>query len=795
MEMVPGDVAARGHQASWRSRRSASAPATECDAQVLVWQDMIGLRTGRMPRFVKQYADLHGVLLEAAQELRRRRGRRHVPGTRAHVLTDAWSAAAGATHRRVMPPNEIAATVTPAEERGSDAPMNHRLPQPSTEWHQPDRRWTITARQRTDEYEGEARHHAMPATPIKLPLVRDCIGLHSLQSRWTRRPLTTRGQRHAGCSLSHVIDAQRDTASTHFRISFTSRLDVAKIIRTGRSYQAHENVHRHERSAPRPGGIRACSKEGSAGKKAAARRLRQKAPARRRVAKKAAPTRRPSPRRYAAEAGRRSPPAKKTVAKKTARSEETASQEGSRRARRRSRRRPRREEDRRKKTTAAKKSVQPRGASREEDRREEGTGSKSQRQGGDCVPEGHGRQEDRGQEDRQPRGDVPRTCEAPADRGPRLSCDARDGQSSRSSSFQSGSLSHASLRSSTFPARGRPPPGRVGAEPVGVPAAVRALDRLVGQAEPVLRRQPCASSLRRVASAPVAKLHSTRDSDRCLATISPRRAVPDAHRAPRVRRPARPGAVHRAARCKDAETIERMRVAGRLAAQALAEVGAARRARASPPTSSTGSATSSSSTTAPTPRRSATAASRSRCAPASTRSSATASPTAAWSRTATSSTSTSPPTSAASTATPTRPSSPVTSTRRRRLLVERTEEALRRAIKAVRPGRRVNVIGRVIESYAKRFGYGVVREFTGHGIGTSFHSGLMIPHYDDPHYDDVIEAGMTFTIEPMLCLGTADWDMWDDGWTVTTKDKRAQRPVRAHPARHRRRRGDPHSSA
>ena len=107
-----------------------------------------------------------------------------------------------------------------------------------------------------------------------------------------------------------------------------------------------------------------------------------------------------------------------------------------------------------------------------------------------------------------------------------------------------------------------------------------------------------------------------------------------------------------------------------------------------------------------------------------------------------------------------------------RLLVERTREALNRAIKAVKPGRRVNVLGRVIESYAARFGYGVVREFTGHGIGTSFHSGLVIPHYDDPHYDDLIEPGMTFTIEPMLCLGTATWDMWDDEWTVTTKDKR-----------------------
>jgi methionyl aminopeptidase len=104
-------------------------------------------------------------------------------------------------------------------------------------------------------------------------------------------------------------------------------------------------------------------------------------------------------------------------------------------------------------------------------------------------------------------------------------------------------------------------------------------------------------------------------------------------------------------------------------------------------------------------------------------------------------------------------------------LVDRTREALRRAINAVKPGRRINVIGRVIESYARRFDYGVVREFTGHGIGTAFHSGLVIPHFDDPHYDDLIETGMTFTIEPMLNLGTHEWEMWDDGWTVVTKDR------------------------
>jgi len=108
-----------------------------------------------------------------------------------------------------------------------------------------------------------------------------------------------------------------------------------------------------------------------------------------------------------------------------------------------------------------------------------------------------------------------------------------------------------------------------------------------------------------------------------------------------------------------------------------------------------------------------------------------------------------------------------------RLLVERTREALMRGIRASVPGREINVIGRVIESYAKRFGYGVVRDFTGHGIGTAFHSGLVVPHYDAaPQYNTVIEPGMTFTIEPMLNLGTVEWDMWDDDWTIVTKDRK-----------------------
>ena len=95
-----------------------------------------------------------------------------------------------------------------------------------------------------------------------------------------------------------------------------------------------------------------------------------------------------------------------------------------------------------------------------------------------------------------------------------------------------------------------------------------------------------------------------------------------------------------------------------------------------------------------------------------------------------------------------------------------------RAIKAVKPGRALNVIGRVIESYANRFGYGVVRDFTGHGIGPTFHSGLVVLHYDQPNVETVIEPGMTFTIEPMINLGGIDYEIWDDGWTVVTKDRK-----------------------
>jgi len=105
-----------------------------------------------------------------------------------------------------------------------------------------------------------------------------------------------------------------------------------------------------------------------------------------------------------------------------------------------------------------------------------------------------------------------------------------------------------------------------------------------------------------------------------------------------------------------------------------------------------------------------------------------------------------------------------------RALSENTHEALLRAIRAVQPGRPINVIGRVIESYAKRFGYGVIRDYTGHGVGPSFHTKPTILHYDEPRATTIMEPGMTFTIEPMLTLGGIDWYAWDDDWTIVTKD-------------------------
>ena len=106
-------------------------------------------------------------------------------------------------------------------------------------------------------------------------------------------------------------------------------------------------------------------------------------------------------------------------------------------------------------------------------------------------------------------------------------------------------------------------------------------------------------------------------------------------------------------------------------------------------------------------------------------------------------------------------------------LVRVTEECMWHGIEAVRPGRPVSDIGRAIESHAKKYRYGVVRAFIGHGIGEQFHTDVQILHYYDERANTIMRPGMTFTIEPMITMGAWQHKMvFDDNWTAITADGR-----------------------
>lgn len=105
-----------------------------------------------------------------------------------------------------------------------------------------------------------------------------------------------------------------------------------------------------------------------------------------------------------------------------------------------------------------------------------------------------------------------------------------------------------------------------------------------------------------------------------------------------------------------------------------------------------------------------------------------------------------------------------------RRLVEITRECTELGIAAARPGRPINEIGRAIQEHAEKYGFGVVRDFVGHGIGEQFHTDIQICHYYHPRLTDVIEPGMVFTIEPMITAGTWKARVWSDGWTAVTAD-------------------------
>jgi methionyl aminopeptidase len=105
-------------------------------------------------------------------------------------------------------------------------------------------------------------------------------------------------------------------------------------------------------------------------------------------------------------------------------------------------------------------------------------------------------------------------------------------------------------------------------------------------------------------------------------------------------------------------------------------------------------------------------------------------------------------------------------------LTQVTYEAMMLGIEQVKPGRTVGDIGHAIQTYAEKHGYGVVRDYCGHGIGKTFHTAPNIVHVGEPGEGDVLKEGMFFTVEPMINAG--GWQTIlnrHDGWTVTTRDK------------------------
>jgi methionyl aminopeptidase len=105
-----------------------------------------------------------------------------------------------------------------------------------------------------------------------------------------------------------------------------------------------------------------------------------------------------------------------------------------------------------------------------------------------------------------------------------------------------------------------------------------------------------------------------------------------------------------------------------------------------------------------------------------------------------------------------------------RRLVRVTAECLDLAIEAVRPGVPISDLGRAIETHAHAEGFFVVRAFVGHGIGEVFHGPPQIPHYYERAAATILEPGMTFTIEPMITMGSVQPVIWSDGWTAATSD-------------------------
>ena len=105
-------------------------------------------------------------------------------------------------------------------------------------------------------------------------------------------------------------------------------------------------------------------------------------------------------------------------------------------------------------------------------------------------------------------------------------------------------------------------------------------------------------------------------------------------------------------------------------------------------------------------------------------------------------------------------------------LMDATEESLKKGIDAAQPGNRIGDIGTAVQTYGESLGYGVVREFVGHGVGRHLHEEPQVPNYRDPSKGPgpILKPGMCIAIEPMFNIGGWETHILDDDWTVVTKD-------------------------
>ena len=104
-------------------------------------------------------------------------------------------------------------------------------------------------------------------------------------------------------------------------------------------------------------------------------------------------------------------------------------------------------------------------------------------------------------------------------------------------------------------------------------------------------------------------------------------------------------------------------------------------------------------------------------------------------------------------------------------LIEVTKQSLFEGLKFAKPGNRLSDISHAIEKYAKSFGYDVVEEYTGHGVGQALHEDPMIPNFGEAGKGPILKPGMTLAIEPMITMGKKNVKVLADNWTVITIDK------------------------